>query len=376
MTQTLAPPAAAHSVQPALFDVLARSWQLDAPVSSIALDRAGKTAGFALADGRIALMPLEDPDSALKRMRIEADSGRSTIRPREKPVAAPILTDPLAEGAAFLVPSGVLGFVAGSRDGRLNRITPRGQVIALTRKTEPLSALASDGQGRLAIARDGQSSLHAEEGMERLFGLLTPGSAHALAFAPDGQSLAVMTENAVFLWQPGHRSARHPLGGKQALTFSQDGNWLAAPEGEGFWLLRLSDGRAARLGRFRASPATVAFSGGANAVFASGAFRVAGWSLADPPFDDEATGALRTGRPGLVLVDRVAPHPARDLIAFGMADGAVSIAQAGRGDEMTLRHADGAAITALVWSADGTHLAIGTAQGDAALVTLPPQLFK
>ncbi len=376
MTQTLAPPMPSPSVQPALFDVLARSWRLDAPVASIVMDRKGKTAAFALADGRVALAPLEDPDSALKRMRVEADTGRSTIRPREKPVAAPVLTEPLAEGAAFLAPSGVLGFVSGSRDGRLHRVTPRGQIIALTRKSEPLSALASDGQGRLAIARDGQTSLHAEEGMERLFGLLTPGSAHALAFAPDGQSLAVMTEHAVFLWHPGHRSARHALAGRQALHFSPDGHWLAAAGGDGFWLLRLSDGRVARLGRFRAAPASVAFSGAANAVFASGAFRVAGWSLAAPPFDDEADGALRSGKPGLVLVERIAAHPARDLVAFGMADGAVGIAQAGRADEMALRHADGSSITALTWSADGTHLAIGTAQGDAALVTLPPQLFK
>lgn len=375
MTQTLAPPA--PSTQSALFDVLARSWQLDAPVSSIVLDRAGKTASFALADGRVALMPLDDADSPLKRMRVEADSGRSTIRPREKPVSAPILTEPLAEGVALLVPSGSLGFVAASCDGRINRVTPRGQIIPLVRKTEPLSAIAGDGKGRLAIAREGQTSLHAEDGMARLYGLLTPGSAGALAFAPNGQSLAVMTENALFFWQPGHRSERHALAGTPPLHFSPDGDWLAgASDDHGLWLLRLADGRVARLGKFRTSPASVAFSGAAQAVFAAGAFRVAGWSLATPPFDDEATGALRTGKPGLVLVERVAPHPARDLIAFGMADGAVSIAQAGRADEMALRNADGAAVTALVWSADGTHLAIGTARGDAALVTLPPQLFK
>ncbi len=375
MNMTLSPPL--PSTQSALFDVLARSWQLDAPVADVVMDRAGKCAGFALADGRVALVPLDDPESALKRMRVEADSGRSIIRPREKPVAAPILTDPLAEGAPLLVASGSLGLIAASRDGRIHRVTPRGQAISLTRKAEPLSAIASDGQGHLAIARDGQVSLHGEGDMAPLSGLLTPGAATALAIAPDGQRIAVLTQNALFLWRPGVDSERHAVGGGQALGFSQDGAWLAGANGEqGLWLLRLADGQVARIGKFRAPPSSIAFSAAGNAVFASGAFRVAGWSLATPPFDSEAEGALRTGKPGLVLVERVAAHPTRDLIAYGLANGAVGIARAGQADDMALRNADGAAITALAWSADGGTLAIGTSTGNAALATLPPQLFK
>ena len=44
--------------------------------------------------------------------------------------------------------------------------------------------------------------------------------------------------------------------------------------------------------------------------------------------------------------------------------------------QLPLRHADGSPVTALAWSADGLHLAIGTAAGTAALVALPPQIFK
>lgn len=95
-----------------------------------------------------------------------------------------------------------------------------------------------------------------------------------------------------------------------------------------------------------------------------------------PPWENESIGALKTGRSGLVLIERIAPHPARDLIALGTADGAVSIARIGYPEEMPLRQADGSAVTALAWSNDGLHLAIGTAGGQAALVTLPPQLFK
>lgn len=383
MTQTAtteAPPRPAPQAatgQGALFDLLARSWSFDAPVTGVALDGAGKAAGFALADGRMVLAPLEDAESPQKRLRIEADSGRSLIRPREKPVAAPILTAELAQGAPMLAVSGVIGLIAASADGRIHRVTPRGQAIPLAGPEAPILALASDRGGRLAVAREGRVDLHDEVRMGLLDSIAVPGAVRALAFAPDDRALAVMLDDSLLLAPTGENAQPLPLGGAGPLAFSPLGDWLAGGNGHGgFWLLRRADGAIARIGNFRAAPSEITFSKAADAVFASGAFRAAGWSLATPPLDAEATGALRTGRAGLVLIDRIAAHPGRDLVALGMADGAVSIARAGQPEEMALRQADGHAITALAWSACGLHLAIGTAAGQAALVTLPPQLFK
>ncbi|WP_151719705.1 WD40 domain-containing protein [Gemmobacter serpentinus] len=376
-TRKAAPDAPAASPQSPLFDLLARSWRLDVPVAEIAFDAAGKAAGFAMEDGRIALMPLEDAESPLHRMRVEADSGRSTIRPREKPVAAPILTPELAQGSAMLAVSGSIGLVAAGQDGRIHRVTPRGQVIPMTGKPSPIFALASDGLGRLAIARDGWVDLHDEEGMARQSGLLTPGPASALAFAPGDGTLAVLLPDELFLGPPRQGYDSLPLGGHGPLAFSTDGAWLAGSNGkDGFWLLRRADRAVARIGNFRAPPAALAFNRAAGAVFAAGAFRAAGWALDTPPIGNETTGALKTGQSGLVLIERIAAHPTRDLIALGTADGAVSIARVGHGAEMALRQADGHAVTALHWSSDGLHLALGTAGGEAALVTLPPQIFK
>jgi hypothetical protein len=36
----------------------------------------------------------------------------------------------------------------------------------------------------------------------------------------------------------------------------------------------------------------------------------------------------------------------------------------------------GSAVTALAWSGDGRHLAIGAVDGTAAIVTFPAQMFK
>ncbi|WP_395541413.1 WD40 repeat domain-containing protein [Neotabrizicola sp. sgz301269] len=376
-TQEAPAKPAPQSGQSPLFDLLARSWSLDAPICDVALDIAGTIAGFALENGRLALMALKDPESALNRMRVEADSGRSTIRPREKPVGTPILTSELANGAPLLAASGAIGLIAAARDGRIHRVTPRGQVIPMLSKTSPIFAVTSDLAGRLAVGRDGRTDLYEEEGMRRLAGLLTPGPANALAFAPDDRSLAVMLAENLLLGQPSQGYENHPLGGSGPLSFSADGIWIAGSNGrDGFWLLRRNDGAIGRIGNFRAPPSSVAFSKAGEAIFASGAFRAAGWSLATPPLASEATGALKTGRSGLVLIEKIAAHPGRDLIALGMADGAVAITRVGQPEEMPLRHADGSPVTALAWSADGLHLAIGTAAGSAALVTLPPQLFK
>ena len=187
MNQTIAPTlvaAQAQSAQTPVFDLLARSWTLEAGITDVAMDPAGKVAGFALTDGRVALMSLDDADSPFSRMRVEADSGRSTIRPREKPVAAPILTAKLAEGAPFLTPSKMIGLIVAAPDGRIHRVTPRGQVIVLNSTPGPVFAVASDGLGHLAIARDGRTDLLEETGMTRLASLLTAGPATALAFAP------------------------------------------------------------------------------------------------------------------------------------------------------------------------------------------------
>lgn len=381
MNVTASPEAQAgpanRTAQSPLSDLLARSWSLDAAISDVAIDKAGKVAGFALEDGRLALMAIDDPDSPMLRMRVEADSGRSTIRPREKPPAAPILTPELADNAPLLAVSSAIGLIAAGRDGRIHRITPRGQVIPMSEKAGPIFALASNRGGRLAIVRDGQTDLHDEQGMALITSLPMLGRANAVAFAPDGRRLGLMLSETLLLGHPDEGLQSYPVKGSGPLAFSADEEWVAGSNGkDGIWLLRRNDGKIAHIGNFRTPPSAIAFSKAAGAVLASGAFRAAGWSLATPPWEHEATGALRTGRSGLVLIDRIAAHPTRDLIALGTADGAVSIARIGHPEEMGLRQADGSKVTALTWSADGIHLAVGTAGGHAALITLPPQLFK
>ena len=61
---------------------------------------------------------------------------------------------------------------------------------------------------------------------------------------------------------------------------------------------------------------------------------------------------------------------------FKYSDALIKLGEAG---EVLLRSGTSGpdrAVTALGWSADGRHLALGTAGGEAAIVTFPDQFFK
>ena len=82
-----------------------------------------------------------------------------------------------------------------------------------------------------------------------------------------------------------------------------------------------------------------------------------------------------TGRPGFVVVETVAAHPKNDLVAAGYANGQIVVSRIGARDQLLVRPS-GASVTTLIWSADGKHLVVGDADGNAAIVTFPAQLFK
>ena len=64
----------------------------------------------------------------------------------------------------------------------------------------------------------------------------------------------------------------------------------------------------------------------------------------------------------------VACHPQQDMVAAGFADGLVVLADIGTERVLPVAAPGRGAISALAWSSDGTHLAIGSETGFVALV--------
>ncbi|MEI9405818.1 WD40 repeat domain-containing protein [Mesorhizobium argentiipisi] len=202
----------------------------------------------------------------------------------------------------------------------------------------------------------------------------------ALAFSPDGRRLACGSSNGLSIWAiegPANLIWDFSFPARPtSIRWSGDGTWLACGlEAGGFALIGLADGLTDTVAGFPSPVRTVCWSPPANALLASGAFRIAGWSMTAPPIDGDTAGALETGRAGLVLVETVAAHPQKKLVAAGYANGRITVAQIGGRDELLVRPL-GSGVTALAWSADGRHLAAGMVDGTVAIITFPAQMFK
>ena len=367
---------------PTLFDLLARQWRRAAPVTDLVFNTDQSAVAFVGADGSLAIAALVDPEPPAKRVRTSTENGRTTIRPREKPIRPAVIVGPVDDRAPAIVAHRHSSFAAAGQDGRVLAITARGQVLPFTaRLAQRVAAMAGHAaSGRLACAAGCEVALFSVDDTAHPQRLHHDHPLSALAFAPDGATLAATHATGVCLWRlddPGEPRELAFPGEPVALAWSPDGQWLACPLAEeGFHLLHLADGSGGAVLGYPTPMRSIAWSRSAHAVVTAGAYRTAAWSMADPPLADATTGALQTGRPGLVVVERVAAHPTRDLVAAGYANGQVGIMRLGHRDELLVRQDGGAAITALAWSADGEHLALGTADGLAALVGFPPHLFK
>ncbi|HEU0223791.1 MAG TPA: High-affnity carbon uptake protein Hat/HatR [Paracoccaceae bacterium] len=369
---TLAPPT--------LFDLLARTWQRPAAIGSAIFNADQTAVAFACADGSLAIAPVADAEPPTRRIRRDLETGRTTIRPRSKPVLPATLVGAFAEGPPIMAPYGQSGFLAGGADGRLHQVTARGQVVRLAASRGPIVAIDRHAATRrVAVAAGAEIVIYAEDLGDTLR-LAAPALASGVAFSPDGSEVAAAHLQGLSIWKAnGASGGRRDLpfaGHPAAISWSPDGNWIACSlAAGGFQLVRLADGANGAVSGYPAPVRALGWSRAAGALVTSGAFRVTAWSMECPPLGGDMAGALVTGRAGLVPLETVAAHPLRNLVAAGYANGLLNIAQIGGRDELLIRP-DGGAVTALAWSKDGSHLAFGAADGTAALIGFPPQIFK
>lgn len=371
---TLAPPS--------LFELLARQWRRPAPIAASSFNTDQTAVAFASTDGSLAIAAMADPEPPERRVRVSTETGRATIRHRDQPVRPAVVVGPFDDRAPPVAPHRRASFAVGGHDGRVLAITPRGQIAPFAaRLGERAAAIDHHApSGLTACAAAGEVLIFTDDDTAHPQRLEHERPLTALAFSPDGRELAAAHAAGVAVWPLHDPRAGRELafaGGPTAIAWSPAGDWLACPlTEEGFQLLRAADGAGGPVLGYPTPTRSLAWSRAGNALATSGAFRAVAWSMGRLPLDDALAGALETGRPGLVVVECVAAHPRRDLLAVGYANGQVSVMQLGRRDELLLRQDGGGAVNALAWSDDGAHLAIGAADGTAAVAGFPPHLFK
>jgi WD40 repeat protein len=365
-----------------LFDLLARSWQRPAAIADLRFSTDGSAVAFSSADGTVAIAAVADHEPPEARIRVSNDLGQTTIRPREKPPVPLIATTAFAYADVPLAAYGDSGFLVGAASGEVLHLTAGGDVAEPLMKIDgPIVAIDHSARTGMTAASNGHDVVRARgQGDATRLERDVASSTDVLAFSPGGRRLACSLGEGLSIWAVEGDPAvirNIPLSARPVtIRWSKDGSWLACGlDTGGFALVGLADGRAEIVAGFPSPVRTVCWSQPADALFASGAFRIAGWSMIAPPVGGDTSGALETGRAGLVLVDAVAAHPEKKLIAAGYANGRITIAQIGARDELLVRPL-GSAVTALAWSGDGRHLAMGFVDGTAAIATFPAQMFK
>jgi hypothetical protein len=350
-----------------LFDLIAREWTLASPATGITFNAANSAVAFACADGAVHLAATADKESPNSRVRRAVDTARLTIAPRAKPTR-PLKAADFTEGRTSpIVAHGTNGFAFAKATGRINTLTPGGIAVHM-----PLTA--SGAISLVACHGDLMAYVCGDQVMLGAALLAILRDCTAMAFSPDGQTLAVAHTEGVTRWSvgksramPTHTSLPHrPV----SLTWRGDSTSLAVClQIDGLCVIDAASNIATHHGSFPAPVRHVAFAAPTNTIVASGAFRVAAWSMID-------NRDVISGKSGLVLIDAIATCPTRNLVAVGYANGLLSLAEIGRPSEILLREDTGAGITAMAWSGCGNFLALAGADGSAALVEFPDSMFK
>ena len=358
-----------------LFDLIARDWSVTSTVNQIIFNADDSAVAFASEDGSVHLAATADKASPNLRTRRALDTGRLTIAAREKPFLPLKPADFAAGRTSDVVRFGASGFAFAKDSGRINSLTPGGIAVHMAaRAAGAISTLAAAPDGKTVAFACG-TQLHIAEPKQdvaRVFDVAGPVS--ALAFSADGKTLAAAYPGGLMRWQVQSLDdapiATALDGTATSLVWHKSGEWLAAGlAGNGFALITTADNQARHRGNFPAAVSYVGFGTSTNTVVASGAFRVAAWSLQD-------ASDVMTGKAGLVLINAVATSPNRNLVAVGYANGLLSLAEIGRPSEILLREDTGAGISAMAWSSNGSYLALAGADGSAALVEFPDSMFK
>ncbi len=337
---------------------------------------------LALDDGTLAIAEVADEDPPQTRIHMSAEDGRATIRPRSS-APKPLTVVDIGENGVLLGTIGDTDFLAGGGAAPLFRISPNGEKKQVAAKfNAPVDALDHCPQtGRVACVCGTRITVFDQNVTAPEFGLEHGEPISDIGFSPDGRSIAVTHDYGLTIWSldsPHENAAEIAFSGRPAaVSWSPGSEWIATPLAEGgLQLTRVSGAGTGALTGYPAPAGSVAWNSRSGVLATSGAFRVAAWSLDDPPLDDPSAGALETGTAGLVPVSAVSSHPDRDLLVAGYMNGVIAIMQVGGRDELVLNGEDLGAVTDLVWSRDGKQIAAVTDRRRAAIITLPPQMFK
>ncbi|MDE2005056.1 MAG: WD40 repeat domain-containing protein [Rhodospirillales bacterium] len=319
-------------------------------VTAACFDRSGQDVAFAAGDGN------------LHRTRPTAPAEWTGVA--------------VHDGAALcLAAHPVAGFVSGGDDGALHHLAADGTVhdlAAFGMKWVEHVATVPGENGVIAAAVGRIVHLFDARG-RKLRELAHPSTVTGLAFDPKGKRIATSHYNGASLWFVGAKAetprilewkgshigvALHP--GMEAVVTAMQENALHG------W--SLPEAKHMRMSGYPGKTRAMSFSRGGKWLATSGSDAMVLWPFFGGGPMGKAPMEL-AGGDGVVCTS-VAFHPREDVVAGGFADGLVVLADVNSSRILPVVPPGNEQVSALAWSPAGTHLAIGTAGGFAAIVDL------
>lgn len=272
-------------------------------------------------------------------------------------------------------PSGE-GVVTGGDDGRLiwHRRGDAG-VLATSARGQWIDAVDASAESGLIAFSAGRTLtvIDAKDaGFRRDF--QHERTVSGVAFEPKGRRIATSTYGGAALWFARIAEQKPTFlkwaGSHTAVTFSPDGAFVVtAMQDAQLHGWRLKDQKNLRMGGYPSKVRSMSFLSNGQLLATSGAQGAVLWPFigANGPMGREAT---EIGFDEGSLVALVASQPRHGLLAAGLTDGRVWLADpAGQGLNF-VKAERGAPITALAMSADATRVAWADEDGNAGVSTL------
>ncbi|MBS0639319.1 MAG: WD40 repeat domain-containing protein [Proteobacteria bacterium] len=328
------------------------SKDLGAFVVAARFSRDGQTVAFALGDGTVWLA---------------------------KPADLSAWADVAAHDGAILdaAPDAIGdGFITGGDDGAVKRISAGGEVTDIAsfgamKWVEHVATFPIDRKRGLITASAGKLVKLFDETGKELKSFTHPSTVTGLAFDGKGKRIGASHYNGVTLWFVAAKTdTPRKLEWKGSHT-----TVIIHPEGEAVvtamqenalhgW--KLPDGQHMRMSGYPSKTQSLSFSRNGKWLATSGADAMVMW----PFFGGGPMGKapLELAGGDGIICQQVACHPKQDIVAGGFADGLVVVADIESSRILPVAPPDHGPVTALAWSPDGTHLAIGTETGFAAVV--------
>ena len=332
---------------------------LDAYVVAATFSRSGKSCAFALGDGTVAIDG--GPDSTA------ADSTKDWAR------------FPAHEGAilAMAADASPEGWITGGDDGRFYRIKSDGTVNLIApfgmRWVENVASYTDGTKTHLVACSAGKRVVVYNMKDDELKVADHPSTVTGLTFDAKGKRFAASHYGGASVWFVGSKNGTPRKlewkGSHTAVAMSPDGdNVVTAMQENALHGWRLSDNQHMRMSGYPTKPRTLSFTKNGKWLASSGADSIVLW----PFFGGGPMGKPPTELAGGdgVTCNLVACHPQSDLVAAGFNDGLVVIADISSARILPITAPGHGPISALTWSPDGSHIAIGAENGFAAVIDL------